>query len=68
MPEMMPTEIYNAAARAASLLTTSLNEALADCRAALAEHARVVGQEKLGQLDDLLAEFARRRVRIALSH
>jgi len=47
-------------------LATGLNEALAGARDALEAHAGLLPEGRMGELDDLLAEFARRRIRIAL--
>ena len=53
-------------ARAVGALTTRLNDALAHARDALEPHAALLPEGTLGGLDALLAEFARRRIRIAL--
>jgi hypothetical protein len=55
-----------AVARAFGALATRLNEAFGRARAALEPHAALLPQGTLGELDGFLAEFARRRVRIAL--
>lgn len=47
-------------------LTTRLNSAAAEARAALQPHASLLPDRSLADLDDVLAELARRRVRIAL--
>ena len=47
-------------------LTTGLNTALEHAREALAPHAGLLEGGTLAALDDMLAELARRRVRIAL--
>ncbi|MGH7292661.1 MAG: dynamin family protein, partial [Myxococcota bacterium] len=52
--------------RVYGVLATSLNEALVETRQALEPHAGLLPKGRLGDLDALLAEFARRRVRIAL--
>src|SRR5512136_3044839 len=54
------------AARAVGAFTTRLNDALAQARGALEPHAALLPEGTLGGLDALLAEFARRRIRIAL--
>jgi predicted GTPase len=54
------------AAQAFGALATRLNEALARARAALEPHTALLPHGALGELDGFLAEFARRRVRIAL--
>ncbi len=59
-------EEHAAATRAVGVLTTRLNEALAQARQALVPHAVLLPDGTLAGLDTLLAEFARRRVRIAL--
>ena len=53
-------------ARAFGALATRLNEAFGRARAALEPHAELLPQGTLGELDGFLAEFARRRVRVAL--
>jgi len=55
-----------AVARAFGALATRLNEAFGRARAALEPHTALLPQGTLGELDGFLAEFARRRVRIAL--
>jgi len=55
-----------ATAHAVGTLTTRLNDALAHARGALEPHAALLPEGTLGALDALLAEFARRRIRIAL--
>lgn len=47
-------------------LATRLNQALARSRDALESHAGLLPRGRLSELDALLAEFARRRVRIAI--
>ena len=54
------------AKRVYGVLATSLNEALAETRQALEPHASLLPKGRLAELDALLAEFARRRVRIAI--
>ena len=54
------------AAQSYGALATRLNEALAQARAALSAHVEHVPGATLADLDALVAEFARRRVRIAL--
>jgi hypothetical protein len=46
-------------------LSTQLNQALTDTRKALGDHAGLLPDGRLQDLDNLLAEFAGRRVRIA---
>jgi len=53
-------------ARALGAFTTRLNDALAHARGALEPHAALLPEGTLDGLDALLAEFARRRIRIAL--
>lgn len=48
------------------VLATRLNDALAQARAALAPHTALLPEGTLAGLDELLTEFARRRVRIAI--
>ena len=55
-----------AVARAFGALATRLNEAFGRARAALEPHAELLPQGTLGELDGFLAEFAQRRVRVAL--
>lgn len=52
--------------RAYGLLATTLNEALVEMRQALDAHAALLPKGRIADVDDLLAEFNRRRVRIAL--
>src|SRR5215470_16222938 len=52
--------------RAYGLLATSLNEALIDMRQALESHATLLPKGRVADVDALLDEFTRRRVRIAL--
>jgi hypothetical protein len=52
--------------RAYGLLATSLNEALVDMRQALESHAGLLPKGRINDVDALLDEFTRRRVRIAL--
>src|SRR5215470_10630229 len=52
--------------RAYGLLATSLNEALIDMRQALESHATLLPKGRVADVDALLEEFTRRRVRIAL--
>jgi hypothetical protein len=56
----------DAARRAYGVLATSLNEALVEMRQTLEPHAGLLPKGRVGEIDALLAEFARRRVRIAL--
>jgi len=56
----------DATRRAYGVLATSLNEALVETRQALEPHAALLPKGRIGDLDGLLAEFARRRVRIAI--
>ncbi len=55
-----------AAAHTFGTLATRLNEALGRARQALEPHAGLLPERTLAEIDDFLAEFARRRVRIAL--
>jgi tRNA U34 5-carboxymethylaminomethyl modifying GTPase MnmE/TrmE len=52
--------------RAYGLLATSMNEVLVEMRQALESHAGLLPKGRIGEVDALLAEFDRRRVRIAL--
>ena len=52
--------------RVYGVLATSLNEALVEMRQALEPHAGLLPQGRIADVDALLAEFARQRVRIAL--
>ncbi|MFN8643204.1 MAG: dynamin family protein [Candidatus Binatia bacterium] len=61
---MPPTD--DAVRRAYGVLATSLNEALLETRHALEPHAALLPKGRLGELDNLLTEFARRRVKIAV--
>lgn len=54
------------ARRVYGVLATSLNEALVEMRQALDPHAVLLPKGRIGDVDALLAEFANRRVRIAL--
>ncbi|HSP96603.1 MAG TPA: dynamin family protein [Candidatus Dormibacteraeota bacterium] len=56
----------DAVRRAYGVLATSLNEALIETRHALEPHAALLPKGRLGEFDGLLAEFARRRVKIAV--
>lgn len=56
----------DAVRRAYGVLATSLNEALLETRHALEPHAALLPKGRLGEFDSLLAEFARRRVKIAV--
>ena len=56
----------HATAGAVGRLATQLNDALARARLALEPHAALLPEGTLAGLDALLAEFARRRVRVAL--
>jgi hypothetical protein len=58
-PPIAPTRVWGTAA-------TGLNQAIGHARAALAPHAARLPDTTLADLDTLLAEFARQRVRIAL--
>jgi len=53
-------------ARMVGVLSTRLNEALGQARQALEAHAAILPDRTLAGLDVLLAEFARRRIRVAL--
>src|SRR5690349_19467775 len=57
---------YNVVARAYGVLSTSLSEALADARNAVSPHGNLLVAGRMAELDELLAEFARRRTRIAV--
>ena len=59
MESAVPTRAYGE-------LATRLNQAIAATRAALVPHAERLPGNTLADMDALLAEFARRRVRIAL--
>jgi len=59
-------DTYDSALRAYGVLSTSLGEALAEAREAVAPHASLLANGRMAELDGLLAEFARRRVRIAI--
>jgi hypothetical protein len=48
------------------VLATGLNEALDAARGALEPHSLLLPDGRMGELDALLAEFARRRMRIAI--
>lgn len=56
----------SAVARVYGLLATSLNEAVNEARVALGAHQELVRSGLVDDLDSLLGEFARRRVRIAI--
>ncbi len=56
----------DAVRRAYGVFATSLNEALIEARQALEPHAALLPKGRIGELDALLAEFARRRVKIAI--
>ena len=58
--------VDGATARAAGVLATRLTEALGQARQALEPHATLLPAGMLAGFDALLAEFARRRIRIAL--
>jgi hypothetical protein len=55
----------DAARRAYGVLATGVGEALAEVRAALADHANLLPEGRLADLDTLLDEFRRRRIRVA---
>jgi hypothetical protein len=55
----------NETMQAYGTLSTQLNQALTDTRKALSGHAGLLPEGRLQDLDNLLAEFASRRVRIA---
>jgi hypothetical protein len=59
-----PTQ--DTARRVYGVLATSLNEALVETRQALEPHAGLLAKGRIADLDALLAEFARRRVRLAI--
>jgi predicted GTPase len=52
--------------RAYGVLATSLTETLGEARQALEPHANLLPDGTLAELDTVLAEFARRRIRIAV--
>ncbi len=54
------------ARRVYGLLTTSLNEALVEMRQVTERHADLLPKGRVADVDALLAEFERRRIRIAL--
>ncbi len=56
----------DAAQRVYGVLATGLSEAVADARDSLAKHADLLADGRIGEFDELLAEFDRKRVRIAL--
>jgi len=56
----------DAVRRVYGVLATSLNEALVEMRQALEPHAGLLPKGRIADVDALLTEFARRRVRIAL--
>lgn len=56
----------DAVRRVYGVLATSLNEAMVEMRQALERHAELLPKGRIGDVDGLLAEFDRRRVRIAL--
>lgn len=56
----------DAVRRAYGVFATSLNEALIEARQALEPHAALLPKGRIGELDALLGEFARRRVKIAI--
>jgi len=66
MPDVAGQDDRETAKRVYGVLATSLNEALAETRQALEPHAGLLPKGRLAELDELLAEFARRRVRIAV--
>lgn len=55
----------NEKSRTYGTLSTKLNEALSDTRGALTDHAGLLPEGRLRDLDNLLAEFAGRRIRTA---
>jgi hypothetical protein len=56
----------NTTTRPYGTLATAFNGSLRAAREALEEHAALLPEGRLGNFDTLLAEFARRRVRIAI--
>lgn len=60
----MPSDTNTA--RAYGVLATSFSEALSETRSALAPHAQLLDSSVLPHVVDLLGEFARKRVRIAV--
>jgi predicted GTPase len=66
MPAGSEETNYHLAARAYGVLATALREALAEARRALAPHETYLPAGTHGALDELIAEFERKRVRIAL--
>jgi signal recognition particle receptor subunit beta len=66
MEESTEASSEQAARRVYGVLATSLNEALAEVRQALAPHESLLPAGRLADYDRLLEEFARRRVRIAI--
>ncbi|HVM95128.1 MAG TPA: dynamin family protein, partial [Candidatus Acidoferrales bacterium] len=54
------------ATRAYGVLATALSDALSEARQALGPHQQHLPDDTLTHLDDLIAEFQRKRVRIAL--
>src|SRR5260221_7526583 len=58
--------IEETARRVYGLLTTSLNEALVEMRQVFERHAALLPKARVADVDALLAELARRRIRIAL--
>jgi predicted GTPase len=66
MPNAVGQDNRETAKRVYGVLATSLNEALGETRQALEPHAGLLPEGRLAELDELLAEFARRRVRIAV--
>lgn len=65
MVESTESRQDDAARRAYGVLATGLGEALDEVRAALSEHADLLPAGRLQAFDALLAEFARRRIRVA---
>jgi len=63
---MTANQVSNVPGRSSGALTTRLNTALEHVREALRPHATLIPGGTLGEVEAMLAEFARRRVRIAL--
>lgn len=66
MPQGDTQSSDDAARRAYGVLATSLNEVLVEMRQVLDRHAALLPKGRIGEIDALLDEFQRRRVRIAL--
>ncbi|MBI3782175.1 MAG: dynamin family protein [Deltaproteobacteria bacterium] len=66
MAQTTREEEQRLAVRAYGVLATALGEALTEARQALGPHQQHLPADTLTQLDDLIAEFQRKRIRIAL--